>query len=90
MKDGGPAFPRMASPEWEKKNAAMLTSFGQEQYLSPHTGMSLRDYFAAAVLRGSYARYGHGSNDSTALKLVASEAYQVADAMLAEREKERT
>lgn len=53
-------------------------------------GMSLRDYFAAAAATGLLAHpkcnpVGVGYEKST--KAVASEAYQVADAMLAERAK---
>jgi hypothetical protein len=46
-------------------------------------GISLRDYFAAAVLQGMFAD-GGGPFDFLSL---AHEAYRMADAMLAQREK---
>lgn len=50
-----------------------------------HLGMTMRDYFAAAALPNAYAAYGHTTNDTSSLQRVASEAYQVADAMLEHR-----
>ena len=47
--------------------------------------MTMRDYFAAAALPNAYAAYGHTTNDTSSLQRVASEAYQVADAMLEHR-----
>ena len=46
------------------------------------TGMSLRDYFAAAALQGMYSA-NHAPRDREAAEI----AYSVADAMLTEREK---
>lgn len=47
------------------------------------TGMSLRDYFAAMVLQGMYAR----KNFPTGIMIdTAKETYEMADAMLAARE----
>jgi hypothetical protein len=48
-------------------------------------GMSLRDYFAGQALPAVYTYHAH--NDWT-LKNVVERAYQLADAMLAERQKE--
>lgn len=63
--DGGPAFP--------------ATKYVEP---SPHTtGMTLRDYFAAAVLQGMYGK--HPIDD---FEGYAKAAYGIADAMLAERE----
>ena len=69
--DGGPAFPRPASPppatglEWAED------------------GMTLRDWFAGQVLAGISTSYADQQDE-------AAWAYSVADAMLAERAKERT
>ncbi len=59
--------------------------FGENTYLQySDTGMTLRDYFAAAALQGFLA---NSSNEFVMLPHVnlASEAYMVADAMLAAR-----
>ncbi len=53
-----------------------------------HSGMTLRDYFAAAALQvvGPFAlKYEHGPDNVTAAK----RAYDIADAMLAERARGR-
>lgn len=47
-------------------------------------GMSLRDYFAAKALPGIQASWEDTEEN---YKMVALEAYKIADAMLAEREK---
>ncbi len=51
-------------------------------------GMSLRDYFAAAALPALIRRFG--IMDEPANAVAAEQAYQVADAMLAERTKAGT
>lgn len=51
-------------------------------YILNYNGMSLRDYFAAAALQGMLA-YGK----TGPMKVAALECYQMADAMLAERER---
>ena len=55
-----------------------------------HTGMSLRDHFAGlamqAFLNGHVSHYGH--ENPWPYDAMASEAYDVADAMLRAREKE--
>lgn len=68
-KDGGPAFP-----------VQRLGSDGPPE-CEAHVGLSLRDYFAAAALTGVLA------NDwrSDDMKVLAEEAYEMAEAMLAER-----
>ena len=66
INDGGPAFPRT----------------GADGHTSPQSGMTLRDYFAAAALQGLLADNGGGGSwDSDALN-----AYKAADAMLKARE----
>lgn len=48
------------------------------------TGMSLRDYFAGQIIAG---RMNKGFATSVDADVCARVAYQIADAMLAEREK---
>ena len=64
-----PAFPRPASEDKETEYA-------------PHSGMNLRDYFAAAALN----RRGYDFRQAPAE--LAKRAYEEADAMIAEREQE--
>lgn len=75
MKDGGTAFPQgivIGNPN---------TVYGPTQACG---GMSLRDYFAAAALQGAIANGRKGADPTD----IARGAYIVADAMLAEREKD--
>jgi len=77
MSNGGSAFP---IPEvGEHKNSAVPVS---------HTGMSLRDYFAAAALTGRLAKPAPnaalGSGHVTNLQN-AQHAYALADAMIMAR-----
>jgi len=71
--DGGPAFP---TGELRSLNA-MHERYGNM------SGMTLRDYFAAAVVIGGIA---HPRSNTDAIAH-AQFAYEVADAMLAERDK---
>ena len=64
INDGGPAFPRT----------------GADGHTSPQSGMTLRDYFAAAALQGLLA---YDADCSSAIGL----AYHTADAMLDWRKK---
>ena len=76
--DGGPAFP---ATSWTKDG----------DFLGENQGMSLRDYFAAKAMQGfmagHIAYYGHENYWKPSD--MAGDAYQIADAMLAERDKER-
>lgn len=58
------------------------------QFIRRHDGMSLRDYFAARampqVMAATFDRMGKLTAEEAAF-VVANAAYQVADAMLAER-----
>jgi hypothetical protein len=76
---GGPAFALAPTASTIKPHAdgggnMMVTHYGME------SGMSLRDYFAAAALPQVDQR-SHGNPDEIAL-----ECYQLADAMLKARE----
>lgn len=84
--DGGPAFPRpsyvSANYPHDRHEAAELTNDAQ-------SGMTLRDYFAgqALALGGEFFHnYGNGCDTD---KHIAQAAYQIADAMLAERERQQ-
>ena len=70
MKNGGPAFP--------------LQSIGPE-FAPGYAGMSLRDYFAAKAMQGLLAQ-SCGTAFGSDPALGAQYAYQMADAMLRERE----
>lgn len=80
--DGGPAFPWQATDRCGNPT-------------NNYSGVSVRDYFAAkamqslllrsqAAISACSKRYGEDPTD-----WVAATAYQLADAMIAEREKER-
>jgi len=73
--NGGPAFPCQEEAS---------TSFSGCPVTIQHSGMSLRDYFAAVALQGLVVSTNY---DTTAL--CAEDAYRLADAMLAERIKKR-
>ncbi len=73
IKDGGPAFP----VEFYVEECAARNS----------RGMSLRDYFAAKAMCGFLANPTTGTADTETLMQLPAISYQVADALLAEREK---
>ena len=66
INDGGPAFP--------------LQSIGPE-FMPGYSGMTLRDYFAAAALQGMLA-----SNEKGNSNFFSETSYRIADAMLKARE----
>ena len=69
--DGGAAFP-----------GSYMGQYGEPVWTA---GMTLRDYFAAAALSCAIRGYGYGSPvDHPG---IAKGAYEIADAMLSEREK---
>jgi hypothetical protein len=79
--DGGPAFPRCNTPD--------IVSGGWTD------GMTLRDYFAAAALqafssdsfRESALKIAERNRPATMNSVMAEIVYEMADAMLAERER---
>lgn len=71
MKDGGSAFPC-------RKGANPVRAY---------SGMSLRDYFAAAALQGMFSNPSWDAQQVSDPKRAAFSAYNYADAMLREREK---
>lgn len=96
IEDGGPAFP-MQEPQAIHAYAATaidgITDPDERDraYLKARAeavgGASLRDYFAAKAMQGlvsgHFAKYGH--EDYWPRPEIASEAYEIADAMLAAR-----
>jgi hypothetical protein len=86
VSDGGPAFPEpiVSTPDHGLQSSG---SYGFQ------TGMSLRDYFAAAALQGmmSNSDWCKAARDTTKEQMEFSEAvsrcaYEFADSMLAARE----
>ena len=69
-------------------NPANPPAFPSE-YLSGYRdeGMSLRDYFAAAALQGLLASFAGADCRMPTPEALAKDAFQQADAMLAERER---
>lgn len=55
-----------------------------EHHIKSEGGMTLRDYFAAKAMQAITANYKHLTDSS-----LAQESYKLADAMLAERNKEK-
>ena len=83
INDGGPAFALAPTASTMKHHAdggghVIVTHYGME------SGMSLRDYFAAAALQGFMA--AHTSGGCLVDDLYAKYAYDLADAMLKARE----
>jgi hypothetical protein len=77
MKDGGMAFPG---------TKVMETPY--ERHVYHYSGMTLRDYFAGQTLAGLITGYPGGFVERDDAYSCADQAYVMADAMLAEREKE--
>ena len=80
INDGGPAFPLGPTDSTMKPHAdggghMIVTHYGME------SGVSIRDYFAAAALQGLMADGGGTSWDDD-----AKAAYRAADAMIKARE----
>ena len=89
MKDGGPAFPHMAKAHYQGMGGLIAEQITEG-------GMSLRDYFAAKALSGlipTMFHYNFEEEEGIAnaakarFPFAAQAAYELADAMLAEREK---
>ena len=60
--------------------------------ISPSTGMSLRDYFAAAAMQGWLASLGeesrHPAETSFGAQALAERSYAIADAMMDHRDEQ--
>lgn len=88
-KDGGSAFPRPTHVELDDSDTRPAKG-----NITGDDGMSLRDWFAGQALAGLLAKHGtnyFGWTHTEGLNQTAQEqAYKHADAMLAERAKDRT
>ena len=82
--DGGPAFPLNFTIRMPEGSGLIPTT-------QIGSGMSLRDYFAAAALQGilaaNYDPYGGEKSAASDDAACALHSYNIADAMLAERDK---
>lgn len=67
----------------EKPNGGPAFPSGDFDKMQPMDGMTLRDYFAGQALMGVFVGPEFDYEDA----IVAKRCYQIADAMLAEREK---
>lgn len=78
--DGGPAFPGEQAVDGPRD--------GERRWVQ-QSGMSLRDYFAGQALVMAAVMIQHNGNafGVEAIPAAADAAYQIADAMLAERAK---
>ena len=67
--------------ENKPKNPEAFPKYTENGYVH-QDGMTLRDYFAAKVITGAYQKVSAGSQSE-----LAKRAYEIADAMLNQREK---
>lgn len=82
MNNGGPAFPQ---------HFVLLADGSYRECDSDDAGMSLRDYFAAAAVAGlcsvrHLSPAASAGIEKASAHFLAKHAYQIADAMLRERE----
>jgi hypothetical protein len=73
----GPAFPTTVRTHYSEDTGSTWS-----EHIDP--GMTLRDYFAAKALQGLVSAWG--GHDVTDFDELASDAYNMADAMLKARE----
>jgi hypothetical protein len=76
IKEGGPAFPSPLHHEGEPGH--------ESEVFAP--GMSLRDWFAGHALAGLLARDFGRTDEEEGVTEIAQKAYDLADAMIADRE----
>lgn len=76
-KDGGPAFPAVATYE-----------DGLKSYCNEIHGMSLRDWFAGMALQGHLSNPKTTEHPSFDRDGLANECFQMADALLKSRDQE--
>ena len=72
INDGGPAFP----------HKRLIRCNGEVIDSEMESGISIRDYFAAAALKGQAHRFAHPHEHR---ELLAQDCYDIADAMLKAR-----
>lgn len=83
--DGGPAFPTTL-PEVVTEFDCTLGDVDRDVQV-PYPGISIRDYFAAKAMHAYETAFCHPDNEGASNKKIAQMAYELADAMLAERGK---
>ena len=86
--NGGPAFPTKKVQRDSIERGFGTELFDREIF---YPGMSLRDWFAGKALTGLISEFAHpgylGFGPDN-IPVTVSRAYQIADAMVAERERE--
>lgn len=80
VKNGGPAFPVSTASTVDQESGAFGHQDGARTWQFP--GMTLRDYFAAKAMQASRTR----NSVYATFEDLASDAYDIADAMIAARE----
>lgn len=97
MNDGGPAFPfERPYTLSEQQGLSLMRKVSPEERVCC-TGMSLRDYFAAAALQGLISnpslsaaiKESAAANGNTITDWCSGASYEYADAMLKQREAKR-
>lgn len=81
---GGPAFP--VTVNFSDGGEGFCGEQNEKGRIVTYSGMTLRDYFAAKAMQGCWAKDGADVQKKDA-KITAEWSYQMADAMLAAREK---
>lgn len=91
INDGGPAFPSRVLPDprlvKHLRDSAEVSLREAADALGSHPGMTLRDWFAGQALVGLMSDPGLRPDKLAEFQHMAVRLYQVADAMLAERER---
>lgn len=88
--DGGPAFPGATETNGYGDGHHVVLPSGQIEWMTVKPGMSLRDWFAGKALQGGIASDAHPDvviQETFEFAARAKWAYEMADAMLAERAK---
>lgn len=75
IKNGGPAFPHS------------IMYLDSDNQFEIKQGLSIRDYFAAAALTGYMSSMPNNVEPTEFKSSIARDVYEIADAMLAERER---
>jgi hypothetical protein len=88
MNNGGSIFP-IFDVSSNEKNKNFDDPFTGGIYPTPDVGLSVRDYYAAAVLTGLFARGGLAAGDSVGRVALADKVFDMADAMLDRRKVKR-
>jgi hypothetical protein len=82
--DGGPAFPKLQYHPGRRLSKDART----RPYADSTSGMSLRDWFAGQALCGALQRMSTPLFRATPMDELATNCYEQADAMLAQRKEE--